>query len=432
MGGLASFLAVYIIPMVSEAKGLPVRGYGVFVMFAIILATFLAGWQARRLWNIPFDIIFAVAIIAILFGIPGARIFYVIEYWDTIKDPSFGKTLFNIGNMVGGGLVVYGSIIGGFIAILCYLYWKKLPLLATLDLFAPALMLGIAVGRLGCLMNGCCFGAVCNEPWAITFPPGSPAYVQQLEKGEIFLAGFQLRNQLDNSEKKEDNSLFHLKDSTQTLWTEFKSPVVIEAVEPDSPAQQAGLKPEMHIKNLAFIPSTIDANDPKQYKTIAGFSVTSNADVFNFFFDALLNAPQRKVMMVCNELIKESNEIKIRYIVFQPKYAVAKPVHPTQLYSSFSALCLCVILLIIGRYSRRDGVTITSLFLLYPVTRFCLELFRTDEASFLGTGLSVSQCVSIVIFGFALISLCVLCCLPPRLAYLGRFPKTSPVETDKI
>ena len=53
------------------------------------------------------------------------------------------------------------------------------------DVIAPSMVLGLAIGRLGCLLNGCCYGGQCDLPWAMTFPYGSPPYADQIRHGQL-------------------------------------------------------------------------------------------------------------------------------------------------------------------------------------------------------------------------------------------------------
>jgi phosphatidylglycerol:prolipoprotein diacylglycerol transferase len=69
-----------------------------------------------------------------------------------------------------GGLVYYGGLIGATISGLGYLAWKKLPVWKIADILAPSIALGSVFGRIGCLLNGCCYGRACDLPWAIHFP----------------------------------------------------------------------------------------------------------------------------------------------------------------------------------------------------------------------------------------------------------------------
>ena len=89
-------------------------------------------------------------------------------------------------NMTGGGLVVYGSLFGASIAAFIFFWWSKLPVWKTADLMAPGMAIGLAIGRLGCLMNGCCWGGVCDVGMpAIQFPAGSSSWVQHLSNGSL-------------------------------------------------------------------------------------------------------------------------------------------------------------------------------------------------------------------------------------------------------
>ena len=79
------------------------------------------------------------------------------------------------------------------------------------------------------------------------------------------------------------------------------------------------------------------------------------------------------------------------------------PVHPTQIYSSFAAAFGCGLLLFFSRRCKKDGQVFLLLMIYYPTARFILEMIRTDEGSFLGTGLTVSQNVSLVVLGGAVL-----------------------------
>lgn len=104
-------------------------------------------------------------------AILGARTVYVTTYW---KEQFAGKPFFEIFAIWNGGLVYYGGLIGAAVAGFLYIHWKKMPLWKTADAFAPSIALGSVFGRIGCLLNGCCYGKACSLPWAITFPAGNP------------------------------------------------------------------------------------------------------------------------------------------------------------------------------------------------------------------------------------------------------------------
>ena len=156
--------------------------YGILVALG-----FLAGlWTASR--RALYDGIRGEAIVdlgpwLILGAIIGARGLFVISYW---REDFAGKPLWQMLNIRGGGLVFYGGLIGASLACFLYVRLKSLPLWKITDILAPSIALGHAFGRIGCLMNGCCYGRVCNLPWAIQFPYGHETYPNQLHPTQIY------------------------------------------------------------------------------------------------------------------------------------------------------------------------------------------------------------------------------------------------------
>ena len=137
------------------------------------------------------EVILSLAFWMILPAIVGARVFYVTEYWFEHYWPVYGEKglaalLGAVVNVANGGLVIYGGFFGGVAGLLAFFRKYRVPLLATADLVAPSLMLGLAIGRIGCLLNGCCYGGPCDLPWAVTFPAGSPAYASQVARGVMY------------------------------------------------------------------------------------------------------------------------------------------------------------------------------------------------------------------------------------------------------
>ncbi len=158
---------LFTIPLLG---GIKIFGYGTMLFLAFLGATNLAGWLARREKLEP-EMIYDLALVVFLGGLIGARSFYVIQYWgDKVH------TFADIFKVWQGGIVLYGSIIGGTLAFFGYRLLRPFPLRPFLDVIAPALVLGIAVGRFGCFLNGCCFGDVCTLPWAVSFPEPSPPW----------------------------------------------------------------------------------------------------------------------------------------------------------------------------------------------------------------------------------------------------------------
>lgn len=163
----------------------PIHSYGVMLVIGLLLAMYLASWMARRVGLNP-DHFVNAAILAIVSGIAGARISHVLENWSVYTSPSRSAwdNFVAAINVRSGGLTYYGGFLLAFPTLLLYARWKKIPIPLGMDIVAPALMVGLALGRLGCLLNGCCWGQVCTLPWGITFPFGSYVYLDEYESGQ--------------------------------------------------------------------------------------------------------------------------------------------------------------------------------------------------------------------------------------------------------
>jgi phosphatidylglycerol:prolipoprotein diacylglycerol transferase len=116
-------------------------------------------------------------------AIIGARTLYVISYW---HEQFAGKSLTEIFMVWKGGLVYYGGLIGSSLATILYARLKKVQLWKLADVLAPSVALGSVFGRIGCLMNGCCYGRTCDLPWAIHFPPGHQTYPNGVHPTQIY------------------------------------------------------------------------------------------------------------------------------------------------------------------------------------------------------------------------------------------------------
>jgi len=170
--GVAAALVVFVLPNIEQAAmvpgespiilGLPIRGYGVLVLIGLLSGIGITIHRGRSLGISP-DLIISLGFWMMLGGVLGARIFYVLQKWDEFSDKALGDRLLAIVKLTEGGLVIYGGMIGGIIAAIVFCYRHRQPIRAMGDLVAPAFLIGLAFGRIGCLMNGCCFGGICTE-----------------------------------------------------------------------------------------------------------------------------------------------------------------------------------------------------------------------------------------------------------------------------
>jgi phosphatidylglycerol---prolipoprotein diacylglyceryl transferase len=125
---------------------------------------------AKRLKEIgkPVDWAYEMGFAALIGGIVGSRVYFLVENWSSVKDDLLGNIL------SGSGLVWYGGAIGGALAVLLWAWYRDFLGLALLDLAAPALALGYAIGRCGCQLSGDGdYGKPWDGPWAMSYPDGT-------------------------------------------------------------------------------------------------------------------------------------------------------------------------------------------------------------------------------------------------------------------
>jgi len=153
----------------------------------MVALAFIAGlWTASRRGlreNFHPEKIFDLGPWLIGGAILGARIFYVVEYW---REQFADKPFTEVFMIQHGGLVYYGGLVGASLACIIYARLKKLPLWKLSDVLTPSIALGYVFGRIGCLMNGCCYGRVCALPWAIHFPADHETHGLSLHPTQIY------------------------------------------------------------------------------------------------------------------------------------------------------------------------------------------------------------------------------------------------------
>ncbi len=167
-------------PILFQIGKLPIHSYGFMLALSFLLGIWLGGLRAKRR-GLDGDVISDVGFWVILAAIIGARAYYVVLHFEEFQDNIFGIiNPFHGGSMGIGGLVMYGGYIGAILASIVYFKVKRIPLLPYGDAAAPTVGLGICLTRIGCFLNGCCFGAPTETVFGIHFPPSCPAGHYQL------------------------------------------------------------------------------------------------------------------------------------------------------------------------------------------------------------------------------------------------------------
>lgn len=139
--------------------------YGVLVAAAFLVALWLAARLARRA-GLDADQVTNLGVWVALAGLAGAKVAMFLVDFDYYR--SRPGEFFSLATLQAGG-VFYGGLVTALLVGLFYLRAKRLPGLPTMDVFAPSIALGHALGRLGCFAAGCCWGLECRRPWAVTF-----------------------------------------------------------------------------------------------------------------------------------------------------------------------------------------------------------------------------------------------------------------------
>lgn len=353
---LVAAVIAWLLPSLVEtspdgARGVPVRGFGIMLMLATVAAVGLAAYRAWQVGLDP-DAIYSLAFVMFIAGILGARLFYIVQYHDQFihytprGSLELATTVQSMLNVTKGGLVVYGSVLAGVPAGIWYCLRSGLPVLSLGDIIAPSMVVGLALGRVGCFLNGCCFGAVCyTAPYALTFPAGSPPYQQQEQSG--------WRSGLWLAEKNGD--------------------VAIAYVAPGSAAAASSAKPGDVVVSLN------------------GTNITSLADAIQ-----QLRASDESVEL------QTKDGRTLRWVEAKPPPR-SVPIHATQLYAAIDAGLLALVLWLYFPFRRRAGEVFAILLTVHPLSRFLLEFIRSDEPGQFGTMLTISQWLSLALLAAAIV-----------------------------
>ena len=178
-------------PIAFQLGSLTVTWYGVMVMLGFVAGMWTASRRALQAGFDP-ERVLDLGPWLIIGAVIGARCLYVATFW---RDEFAGQSWTAVFMVWHGGLVYYGGLAGASLGCILYTLLKKVPLWSTADVLAPSIALGQAFGRVGCLLNGCCYGRACVWPWAIAFPadnaaraPTTPVHPTEIYESLLSLA----------------------------------------------------------------------------------------------------------------------------------------------------------------------------------------------------------------------------------------------------
>jgi len=435
MGVIA--LAIWkLAPMLSDGQGLPIRGYGVLLLCGVITGVGLAAYRAQRMGLDP-ENIYSLAFVMFIAGVLGARVFYVIQYWNDFRQPTLADTLTAMLSVTNGGLVVYGSVIGGLGAAIIFLRLRKLPVLAIGDIIAPSMLLGLAFGRIGCLMNGCCYGGVCEAALPAMEFPGrssaviSPPYMHQQMQGQlhgirlgkdnqgrpivahvlpahVFASDAARKSKLKAGDPVQRILLPFAQSKAAAEYITWPPGAAVEVTTVDQqkftipivPREKSNPESFGKANTLGFQQgvSAVTTVDPEGPAAKAGLK--PGMQIESLWLPALdsLETANRVMEFAGTALRLQTAEGVVVDLSVTELRDTSLPVHPTQIYASINAFFLCGFLWFLYPYRTRDGQVFATMLVTYPIARFLLEVIRNDVDSLGWAPLTISQFVSVCLF----------------------------------
>jgi len=356
--GVAALIVVFLLPQIETRiqvggpspwiVGLPIRGYGVMLMCGVLSAMGIAMVRCEKA-GLSREAFFSLATWTVVVGMLGSRVFYCVQKWDELAGETVQEKLWTSLQVTEGGLVVYGSVIGGLIAIAFWSRKNRFPLLVVADCVTPAFFIGLAFGRMGCLLNGCCYGGMCESSLpSITFPAGSPAYMDQMASGKLF--GIEAASEMTAAGARE-----------------------IVQVRPNSWAAENQVQAGQ--KLVAISEKVVDG--PSQSDAMA-----------SPVYEATVQVDSRQFQLAGEAMPRRSSAV-----------------HPSQIYAAVSGLMLCIWTIFFSMIVKRTGMVIGAGLIAYGVQRIMEEIIRVDEAGQFGTSLSIAQWISLagILLGIGLI-----------------------------
>jgi phosphatidylglycerol:prolipoprotein diacylglycerol transferase len=367
--------------------GYEVPGYGLALMIGFLLAIVWATHRAAKSGANP-DVVLNCGFIALIAGVVGSRAMYVAHYWDDFAYRGHViDVVWGILDVRRGGLEVYGGVLLVIAITAVYLWRWKHSFRWYLDIMAPSAALGMSIGRIGCLLNGCCWGGVCELPWATQFPFASPPAVQQWTDR---VPGAALPKEL----------------LVMDAWPNGQQaiPIPREALrasneELNAAARTARAARDIRQLRMDLLKVTDEAEKQRIRKKIAEL--------------------QKTPMAKPSAYVQAAAQVMAEYdLTAEALRALARkhpslPVHPTQAYSVITLGLVAWLLGALYWRRTRDGQVICLFLAIEPPSRWALEVLRADNPVDTA-GLTISQFLAIVISLLGILGLIWLRTQPPR------------------
>jgi phosphatidylglycerol:prolipoprotein diacylglycerol transferase len=366
--------------------GMNVPGFGLMMMAAFLLAILWAARRAARSQANP-DVILNCGFIALIGGVVGARVMYVAHYWEHFM--AMPSPIVAIIDVRQGGLEVYGGFIAAVGAILVYLWRWGHSIRWYMDIIAPSAALGMAIGRIGCFLNGCCWGGVSHDlPWAVTFPFASPPMTQQVKDRQY--------------DRELPPSLLYFGSRAGEVRAE---PLYRDALyESDEKLDAARKRADEVIAGLGELAKRrAAATDPNEIAKL-------NSEITNAALRKLSGLTPPVALAGLAMSLNNVNAAELRALAHDHR---SLPVHPTQIYSAIGLGLLAWALSALYWRRARDGQVIFALLTIEPIMRYLLEIIRADNPTDTA-GFTISQFIALCLLLIGVVGLFTMYRLPAR------------------
>ncbi len=160
-------------PILIDLGRFKLHSYGLMMFIAFVVGIYIAHRRGKK-WGFPEGAVLDICTAIIISGLVGSRLLYIFTHLSEFK----GRWLdtfnpFQSDGQIGiAGLVFLGGVILSLATMYVMARIRKIPMMQVYDVFAPTLPLGVGFGRIGCFLNGCCFGQPTDAWWGIIFPAG--------------------------------------------------------------------------------------------------------------------------------------------------------------------------------------------------------------------------------------------------------------------
>lgn len=154
-----------MLPILFHIGPFPLRSWGLLLMIAFLMGAWRASKNAHR-YGIKVEDYWDAGLAGLFGGVIGGRLGYVLQNLGSYK-----SDFFSVAAVWQGGMTSFGGLLGGVLVGLTVCKKRGMNVWDAVDLGAPSLAIGMFFGRIGCLLNGCCYGHKCDQPWAMNFYP---------------------------------------------------------------------------------------------------------------------------------------------------------------------------------------------------------------------------------------------------------------------